>query len=256
MLPGFRFLFAAIVLSVSLLVFGLGAAALLRATHEEFASAPAWRTLPEPKFAQRNETPAEPLVPVLAVLRVEPGPAEPQAADDAPPAEPAAITPAPDQPEETAVLKPLDGTPPDAEKFETTVPETPVPETPVAGEALASTPAPAEEAGIATAPVFPAADETVAPAPERATAASAPDAPIAELPATQTATLADPPVAIEKPPAAKAASAKPGRSATRKRRQARHARERRRQAQRARQAAMAQQQTFDPFAQPTVTNRR
>ena len=31
MLPGFRFLFAAIVLSTSVLVFGLGAAALLRA---------------------------------------------------------------------------------------------------------------------------------------------------------------------------------------------------------------------------------
>ena len=43
MLPGFRFLFAAIVLSVSVLIFGLGAAALLRATHEEFASIPARR---------------------------------------------------------------------------------------------------------------------------------------------------------------------------------------------------------------------
>ena len=30
MLPGFRFLFAAIVLSISMLIFGLGAAALLR----------------------------------------------------------------------------------------------------------------------------------------------------------------------------------------------------------------------------------
>ena len=40
MLPGFRFLFAAIVLSMSILVFGLGAAALLRAAHEEFAANP------------------------------------------------------------------------------------------------------------------------------------------------------------------------------------------------------------------------
>ena len=38
MLPGFRFLFAATMLSMSLLVFGLGAAALLRAAHEEFTS--------------------------------------------------------------------------------------------------------------------------------------------------------------------------------------------------------------------------
>src|SRR4029077_8790210 len=43
MLPGFRFLFAAILLSTSILVFGLGAAALLRATHEQFVSNPAWR---------------------------------------------------------------------------------------------------------------------------------------------------------------------------------------------------------------------
>ena len=47
MLPGFRFLFAAIVLSMSILVFGLGAAALLRAAHEEFASTPSWRAAPE-----------------------------------------------------------------------------------------------------------------------------------------------------------------------------------------------------------------
>ena len=40
MLPGFRFLFTAIVLSMSVLIFGLGAAALLRAAHEEFANLP------------------------------------------------------------------------------------------------------------------------------------------------------------------------------------------------------------------------
>jgi len=34
MLPGFRFLFAAIVLSMSVLIFGFGAAALLRTAHE------------------------------------------------------------------------------------------------------------------------------------------------------------------------------------------------------------------------------
>ena len=51
MLPGFRFLFAAIVLSMSILVFGLGAAALLRAAHEQFASNPSWRAAPEAMFA-------------------------------------------------------------------------------------------------------------------------------------------------------------------------------------------------------------
>ena len=58
MLPGFRFLFGAIVLSISVLVFGFGAAALLRTAHEEFASAPAWRPAPETHFAQAPETPA------------------------------------------------------------------------------------------------------------------------------------------------------------------------------------------------------
>ena len=43
MLPGIRFLFAAILLSISIVVFGLGAAALLRAAHEDFASNPSWR---------------------------------------------------------------------------------------------------------------------------------------------------------------------------------------------------------------------
>src|SRR3954469_2519440 len=80
MLPGFRFLFAAIVLSISILIFGLGAAALLRAAHEEFAGIPSRRTLPEPVFAQRSETPA----PTLALLRVEPAVVE-KAPDNAPP---------------------------------------------------------------------------------------------------------------------------------------------------------------------------
>jgi len=51
MLPGLRFLFAAIVLSMSVLVFGLGAAALLRAAHEEFVSVPSRHPPPETIFA-------------------------------------------------------------------------------------------------------------------------------------------------------------------------------------------------------------
>ena len=67
MLPGFRFLFAAIVLSMSILVFGLGAAALLRAAHEEFANHPSRRAPPEPVFARLNDDP----MPSLALLRVD-----------------------------------------------------------------------------------------------------------------------------------------------------------------------------------------
>lgn len=77
MLPGFRFLLAAILLSISVLVFGLGAASLLRASHEQYVSNPSWRNGPqEPIFAQASE----PAQPVLAALRVEP------VADEATPA--------------------------------------------------------------------------------------------------------------------------------------------------------------------------
>jgi hypothetical protein len=72
MLPGFRFLFAAVVLSVSTVIFGLGAAALLRAAHEQFASLPVWKAPPETVFAQRTEP-----TPTLAMLNVEAIPANP-----------------------------------------------------------------------------------------------------------------------------------------------------------------------------------
>jgi hypothetical protein len=67
MLPGFRFLFATVVLAASVLIFGLGAAALLRAAHEELASlaaavSPAPRPLPAGQDAMR---------PTLALLRIE-----------------------------------------------------------------------------------------------------------------------------------------------------------------------------------------
>ena len=72
MLPGFRFLFTAIVLSMSVLIFGLGAAALLRAAHEEFVNLPSRRATPEPMFARLNDDPP----PTLALLRVDPPVAE------------------------------------------------------------------------------------------------------------------------------------------------------------------------------------
>jgi hypothetical protein len=67
MLPGFRFLFATVVLSVSVLVFGLGAAALLRAAHEEFVSLPSWRLSQQPLLAPQFEMSA----PTLAMLRMD-----------------------------------------------------------------------------------------------------------------------------------------------------------------------------------------
>src|SRR5258708_28055547 len=98
MLPGFRFLFAAIVLSMSILFFGLGAAALLRAAHEEFAINPSWRALPETRFAQQSEAPT----PTLAMLRVDPPRAEQSVSDHPPPvaapAAPATLVSAPPEP--------------------------------------------------------------------------------------------------------------------------------------------------------------
>ncbi len=251
MLPGFRFLFAAIVLSMSILVFGLGAAALLRAAHEQFASTPSWRVAPEPAFAQQNEASREilrevsrePVTPVLAMLRVEPEPAQQKAAASIPaaaaPPEPPAIAPLPDQPEKIAALKAQDAPPPEAAK-----PEIPAAETSVQREA----PAPAEEARIATAEqALPPAHEAVAPASEQAIAAED------GIATTKIATLGGPSVAIEAQPPAKTV-AKPDQSVARKRLKARRTAQRRRIAQRAREAA-AQQQAADPFAQPTMTTR-
>ena len=114
MLPGFRFLFTAIVLSMSILVFGLGAAALLRAAHEEFANLPSRRAPPEPMFARLNDDPP----PTLALLRVDPPVAEkprrcpaaavPETATDVP--APAGQTPdaRPAEPEKLAALTPAE----------------------------------------------------------------------------------------------------------------------------------------------------
>jgi hypothetical protein len=75
MLPGVRFVFAATVLAVAVVIFGLGAAAFLRAAHENLASATIWRPIDEPLAGQ-----IEPVPPTLALLRVEPEPSVSSAA--------------------------------------------------------------------------------------------------------------------------------------------------------------------------------
>ena len=114
MLPGFRFLFTAIVLSMSILIFGLGAAALLRAAHEEFANLPRDGRRPS-RCLPAGMTPP----PTLALLRIDPPVAEkpaenvpaaavPEAATDIP--APAGQTPdaRPAEPEKLAALKPAE----------------------------------------------------------------------------------------------------------------------------------------------------
>ncbi len=88
MLPGFRLVLMTIVLAASVLIFGLGAAALLRATHEEFASLPSRRALPPQLPIVIAEQPAEPATtaPTLALLHVAPPPdSEPLAVEPANP---------------------------------------------------------------------------------------------------------------------------------------------------------------------------
>ncbi|UFZ03856.1 hypothetical protein LQG66_32435 [Bradyrhizobium ontarionense] len=168
MLPGFRFLVAAIVFSISLTVFGMGAAALLRAAHEQFASNSSWHSTQAAGFTTFLP-PAEP-APVLAVLRVEPSPAQPPTPpSDMVEAPPEATVPA-EQPSTPAAIA--------------SVPENSVPET-VAVIATIDPPAlptpslPAETIDMANASIPPrtvtALDDRIESAkPDRMNSAMAP----------------------------------------------------------------------------------
>jgi hypothetical protein len=285
MLPGFRFLFAAIVLSMSILIFGLGAAALLRAAHEEFASTPTWRAAPETVFAQ----PAEATRPVLALLRVD-APVTDKASEKVPdnaPADaaPGAITSAPAEPERIATLNPEDLPPPESAKSESPVAETPVAESPTQNEAArppADAPAPvaetqaidtktietkAIETGNAEAKIkeTKAADTKVATSEETSlptnqvepSMASEPTgaqvSPEADTAATKIATLGGPAVAIETPRPVKTESTEPLPNVVKKRQQAKRAAQRRRLAARARVTVQVPPQQVNPFGQPTPT---
>ncbi|MBR1201650.1 MULTISPECIES: hypothetical protein [unclassified Bradyrhizobium] len=274
MLPGLRFLFAAIVLATSLLVFGLGAAALFRAAHEEFASIPARRAPPEPQFAQQPEAP-----PVLAMVRVEPSaadkavadspvpstPSEPVAASE-PPA-PAEASP-PAEPAKLAAVK-TDDPPPAPPKQEAQTVETPAPaqsaevapQPPAADPSPASQPAPvsteaapapteAKVAAVADPPAAPSEPAPAAPAPAMATPEPAPPpSPEAIAAASRIATLGGPEIVVEAPAVPKATEAKkPERNATSK---PAHRKERRRIV-RAPPVRQAVQQQLDPFGQPIL----
>jgi hypothetical protein len=144
MLPGLRILFAITLLSVSVLIFGLGAAAFLRSAHEDVANAP-WRPIQTPATARVDLAP-----PTLAMLRVEP---EPIAATPAPKADarpPAATTSAAMEIKLPSAPAPAaEASPPRAEPAETPaaakMPEPP----PASAEAGAPPPAPAMAAPAA-----------------------------------------------------------------------------------------------------------
>jgi hypothetical protein len=256
MLPGFRFLFAAIVLSMSVLIFGLGAAALLRSAHEEFASLPSRRAPAEQVFTRQNDPP----MPTLALLRFDPpaldnkplenGPAA-AASETVPPAEQAPdATPA--EPEKLAALKPEEPMPAAAPTPEISAVDTTA-ATPVT-PAEAAAPIDNEDVKVAAIADTPE-PSTTAPAP--ATDRSALEG--GNIAATKIATLGGPAVIIDEKTVASATDAKPDRGVVRKR-NAQRARERRRIAARrarlaARQAAAAAaQQQANPFGQ-TATAR-
>ncbi len=184
MLPGFRFLLAAILLSASILVFGLGAAALLRATHEQYVSNPSWRNGPQEQvFAQAPE----PAQPVLAALRVE---QVAPAADDATPAMrdqvPSIGMPAVETAPEQMAAVTLEGNVQPEPRVAAL--GAAVEAAPPATEAPAPEPAKSEPAQSEAAPSAPA--DTLTPADTTASIATMTPAPAAiasELPRTATA---------------------------------------------------------------------
>lgn len=252
MLPGFRFLFAAIVLSMSILVFGLGAAALLRTAHEEFASNPSWRAAPEAAFAQ----PAEAAGPVLAMLRVD-TPAVEKAQDDvAASTEQAASASLPAESEPATALKPEESPPPETVKVEIAKAEIALAEGPAPGEAApvaAEMPAAPDETRVATIATEAKSPENQLVSPPSEPIA-APVSPGADIAATKIATLGGPAVDIEAPPT-KISHSKPDPSATTSRQHATRAARHRRIAARARVAAQAALQAVNPFGQPAPTVR-
>jgi hypothetical protein len=253
MLPGFRFLFVAIVLSTSMLIFGLGAAALLRAAHEEFASIPSRRAPPETLFAQQDDA-----GPTLALVRIEPSAADQKtstatALSDSVPDQ-AAIVSAPPEPEESAkesdkqpdkIATLTDAAIPanDSLSSEAPKPEASTSEIPVQAEtpAQAGAPSPAAETQLAAiAEVTPIApNQVTATTPDQEAAPVDDSTRIAE---TRIATLGGPPVTIETQTASKIAPAVVKKSA-----QAGRAVKRRRIAPRARLARPSPQQPANPF---------
>lgn len=253
MLPGFRFLFAAILLSTSILVFGLGAAALLRATHQQYVSNPTWRNgPPEQVFAQSPE----PAQPVLAVLR-----AEPEIAPDPAPSlrdqVPTIGLPA-SQPEQIAAptseadAQPqvADAAPPAAEpaKPETTAEaEAPAPNDTLT---LADTLTPADTtASIPEAQ--PAAGEPATVAPSATLASSPVDAPSAKVAAlNEPATTAVKDTPAKAKAESKAESNKADGSASDSKATKRKAKAKKRQRVVRRPPPQQLQQALDPFGQP------
>ena len=259
MLPGFRFLLAAIVLSTSTLIFGLGAAALWRAAHEQFASTPYWHPAADAAFTQQAEAARV----VLALLRAEPA-ADERASDQViaasalPPAEVARSEIAgqllQEKSPETAGPEPAglaDQSLPGLPQSEAAAPElSPAAASTSPDKELHVTQQSATAAAQAPSENFQGlteADSAAAPT------ANAPKLPSVETASIKTASLDSPTPALDSKASAKPAIVKPDQNAIKKRRQARQASLRLRiAAARARQLKPAPQPAPFPFGQPSI----
>jgi hypothetical protein len=249
MLPGFRFLFAAIMLTLSILICGLGATALLRVAHEDFASSPSWRPAPETTLTQQAEASGS----VLAMLRVD-TPIVEKSSDEVPAAElleQVGLVPTPTKPENVAALNPADSA-----LSEPAKPDIPVAESPARSEAAPALPdAPAPADGTRIAAIEQVLPPASGPAPAVSEQTSTPASPDIDAAATKIATLGGPPITIATQPPGKAAAAIPDQSAIKKRLQELRVAQRRRMARArlaAQQALQLQQQALNPFAQPAI----
>ncbi|MFT4118919.1 MAG: hypothetical protein QM712_19500 [Bradyrhizobium sp.] len=244
MLPGLRFVLAAILLSTSILVFGLGAAALLRATHEQYVNNPSWRTGPQERvFAQASE----PAQPVLAALQVEPAVTapEPSLRDQVPTV--GLPVNEPEQSAAPAAEADVQPEPKVADAASTT--ETPAAE-PARMESAQPTPTDTLTPADTTAAI--PADKPTAtasePAPAGTTAVAA--QPAAETTGTKTAALNDPATTGSKDQPAKTkadSSASDGKAAKQR---AQRAKKRHRVVRHAPPPQMQQSYNYNPFLQP------
>jgi hypothetical protein len=245
MLPGFRFLFVAFVLSLSMLIFGLGAAALLRAAHEEFASIPSRRPPPETMFAQQGDAGQ-----TLAMLRIEPSADEKAATATALPdnmPDQAAIVSASPEPEQSAkesdkIATLIDAAMPAKDSLLSSTSEIPIQ---IETSAEADSPSPVAETKLApVAEVTPTAsrDQVALTASDQE---AAPVEDSTRIAGTKIATLGGPPVTIETQTSTKIARAVVTKSAHAKR-----VVKPRRIAQRAHVTQQAPQTPADPFARP------
>jgi hypothetical protein len=174
MLPGLRFLFVAVVLSLSMLIFGLGAVSLLRTAHQEFANLPTRRAQPDTVFAQqveanrpmlailRVDTPAKPVDPPVAERNSADRPTDPDAPNAAPPpGQPSPVKTA----EPDRVAAEPDGVPAESDKQAALTTASPAPEKsesadqPASADKSAETPAPDEAAARTEMPAPPAASQ-------------------------------------------------------------------------------------------------